>query len=155
MSADDTPPGGDPEHPISPLDRRWQAVGERRAHLVTADNPAIAHDYLVEHRGRLKLRFSEDGPPAEVLWRLRYVPDRLVLPRHALDTYMTHLAATPWPLPEAAAAALVADLGSEVMPRFLQLVLLLDATSGGLRVTFEERRPNWSNPALMARLALL
>lgn len=41
------------------------------------------------------------------------------------------------------------------MPRFLQLVLLLDANSGGLRVTFEERRPNWSNPALMARLALL
>lgn len=41
------------------------------------------------------------------------------------------------------------------MPRFLQLVLLLDATSGGLRVTFEERRPNWSNPALMGRLALL
>lgn len=63
MSADDTPPGSDPEHPITSLDRRWQAVGERRAHLVTADNPAIAHDYLVEHRGRLQLRFSETAPP--------------------------------------------------------------------------------------------
>jgi hypothetical protein len=138
-----------------PLDRRWQAVEDRREHLRPAPNPAFGHDYLVEHSGRSAIRLSEDGTPVEVIWRLRYVPDRHILPRAALDAYLARLIARPWSGPEEVAAAIVADIGSEVMPRFQQVVLVLDASAGGIRVTFEEKRPTWSNGALMARLALL
>jgi len=123
------------------------AIETRRRAIAAQPNPERALDYLVTLRGELAL------PDGAATVRLRYVPDRLILPPPALNTYITALAGQQPAGLEAAGAAMLRDIGNEVVPRWLQVRLTRRMpTTGRHVVVLEESQPGWENPGLLARL---
>jgi 7-cyano-7-deazaguanine reductase len=124
-------------------------IEARRRAIAPQPNPERALDYLIILRGKLAL---PDGAAAV---RLRYVPDRLILPPPALDAYITTLAGQQPAGLEAAGAAMLRDIGNEVVPRWLQVRLTRRIPAHGRHVVvLEESQPGWENPGLLARLGL-
>ncbi len=162
LSPDTIPGGGENDgdgdggiarvHALTPEGER--ALIRRRDRLVGARNPGRRHDYVVTLTGRLAVA----GAPLRVV--LRYVPDRMVLPTDAFAAYIEELGAGDWTSVEALAVAMVEDLNSELIPRWLRVSLIAEGTgadrddgAAGYRVDVEDRQPNWDNPSLLARLA--
>jgi|GEM_PF-171066 len=156
MPADDGGPEDSPGgiarvHALSVDGER--ALIRRRDRLVGARNPGRRHDYVVTLTGRLAVARQ----PLRVV--LRYVPDRMVLPPSAFAAYIEELGAGDWTSIEALAVAMVEDLDSELIPRWLRVSLIAEgngedrAGAAGYRVDVEDRQPNWDNPSLLARLA--
>ncbi len=130
-----------------------RALIRRRDRLVGARNPGRRHDYVVTLTGRLAVARA----PLRVV--LRYVPDRMVLPAGAFAAYIEELGADDWTSIEALAVAMVEDLNSELIPRWLRVSLIAEGNgadrdgAAGYRVDVEDRQPNWDNSSLLARLA--
>ena len=129
-------------------------IQDRRALIVSQSNPAPAHDYVstlsltvdagtrcpFEHGGRLEIRL---------------VPDRAVADPEAFRHYLETVADLGWETAEACAAAVLDDVNNELVPRWVQVSLVLTAGGGGSvaqTVVIEDRQPSWSNAELMARL---
>lgn len=110
----------------------------RRDALTTTANPDSRHDYLVELRSTL----ADD-----VVLRIRYVPDRLVLTPDGLVIWLARLADGKGPL-EALALAALDDLNNELVPRWAE-VAVERRSPLFQRVVVEDRQPDWDNPALL------
>lgn len=132
----------------------------RRSRLTTAPNPGERHDAMV----LLEATAGFMGAERPVTVTLLYVPDRLVLPPGQFSAYLEALDGCAWPTPEAAAAAVLADVNNELIPRWVQVRLAAaagrgDGRGGGLgaaerhSVILEDRQPGWDNPDLLGRLA--
>jgi len=120
----------------------------RRRLLAVRDNPARGSDYLV----RLDVAISPAaiGPVAVAL---TYVPDRTILERGAFAAYLDALAAQDWSAIEEMGAAALADIESELVPRYLGIALRESGDrADGHAALFEGRQPGWNNDALLARL---
>ena len=121
----------------------------RRALLVTASNPGPEHDMLVT----VTETISFDDPDAQLLAEIRYVPDKRVLDVENSHSYWQHHRLQDRRDPEAMAATVLADFNNEIVPRWVQ-VLLVDQRRGH-QVVITDRQPAWDNPHLLARLRLL
>lgn len=129
--AANAPPGAD------------DALLTRRRAILTAPNPGERHDYVVRFRGTAAGR---DGAPVRI--EILYIPDRMILAEGALDAYLGLLAAAP---PEALAIAVLEDINSELVPRWLRVTI--GAEDGdGHAVMAEDCQPGWHNDALVSRL---
>lgn len=115
-------------------------AAKRRALLAGAANPGTHLDYLVT--------LSVEVGSAKV--RLRYVPDRLILAPGALAVYATQLGGPPMS-PERLAITVLDDVNNEIVPRWVEVTIEAIGTERHV-VAVADRQPNWSNPALMARL---
>lgn len=123
---------------------------ERRRRLSIGQNPRSGLDYVVTLGGMLAI----DGRTGPVTVRVRYVPDRDTVTAAAFTDYLSALADTPWPDLETLGAAVLGDLSSELVPRWMQVVLLSTRTDEGeYSVLLEDRQPKWDNQRLLARLA--
>lgn len=112
----------------------------RRIPLASAANPSTRLDYLVT------LSVAVDA--AKI--RLRYVPDRLILAPGALAIYAAGLDGAS-SSPERLAITVLDDVSNEIVPRWVEVAI--EATGAERHVVVvADRQPNWSNPALMARL---
>ena len=147
-----TPLAGSP--PGSGMDAvpETSAAPRNRRQLVrTAPNPDPGSDYLV--------RFEIETTPSFALGPLRfvtrYVPDKLLLEPSCLGDYFHALTQPEWPTLEAMALAMRDDLGNEVIPRWIEIVVSPARASletARHSVLVEERQPQWDNPNLLARL---
>ncbi|MBP5856115.1 hypothetical protein KAJ83_03780 [Marivibrio halodurans] len=117
------------------------AAGTTR--IETLANPNPRADYLVRIEGGLA-----NGAIRLVL---HYVPHRLILRDRAFHTYLGTLE-KEWtngpPEPERLALSMLADLNDELVPRWLQIVIL---AGDGHRVLVEDKQPKWDKPTLTAR----
>jgi hypothetical protein len=118
-------------------------IAHRRAPLISIANAGSRLDYLVT--------LSAEIGAARV--RLRYVPDRLVLAPGALTTYAAGFGDIRMS-PERLAMTVIDDVSNEVVPRWIEVTI---ETSGAEHhmVVVADGQPNWSNPALLARLERL
>lgn len=137
--------------PHAIADERERALLERRNRLVGERNPGRRHDYVVTLTGAL----APAGLDAPLRVILRYVPDRLVLAPAAFAAWLDALGDGDWEGVEALAVAMVEDLNSELIPRWMRVSLVAEGGEGdpGYRVDVEDRQPNWDNPSLLARIA--
>lgn len=123
---------------------------QRRSLLETHGDPGGSADYLV----RLHGEFSNGDGSIRV--RLTYVPDRSLLKADTLELYLSALASVEWPSLEALAVAALDDVRNELVPRWVQVVLVAGGTGRHHHtVVVEDQQPGWSNPALLSRLAPL
>ncbi len=127
------------------------SLADRRSRLTTAPNPGGRHDYLVSIEATAWFM----GAERPVTVTLLYIPDRLVLPPGKFSAYLEALDGCAWPTPEAAAAAVLADVNNELIPRWVQVRLAAAGPGGAERhgVILEDRQPGWDNPDLLGRLA--
>ena len=126
------------------------ATRDRRRRLTVAPNPRSGLDYVVTLGGTLAV----EGMPGPVTVRVRYVPDRDTIAAPVFTDYLSALADAPWSDLETLGAAVLGDLNSELVPRWMQVVLLSSRTDGGeYSVLLEDRQPKWDNQRLLARLA--
>jgi hypothetical protein len=123
-----------------PLD----AARIRRGRLVAEANPRPGLDYLVTLTGSIA------NSVAPIVVRMRYVPDRHIVTADVLAEYLGALAGEAWSGLEALGATVVDDIDSEVLPRWVQVIL----ETQGRRVTFEQRKPDWENRLLLVRIGL-
>ena len=118
---------------------------DRRALLPTRQNEHTSLDFVVS------VEFSLALPVARGEGRLmvRYVPDRLLLSTEDLAPWLTRIeAAEPHEI-EQSAVMVLDDLNSELVPRWIQ-VLVRTHEEG--EVLVEDRQPDWDNASLLAGL---
>ena len=118
---------------------------ERRALVPTRQNENTSLDFVVS------VEFSMPLPITGGEGRLyvRYVPDRLLLDMEDLAPWLTHIEAIEAQEIEQAAVMVMNDLNSELVPRWIQVLV---RTHGGGEVLVEDRQPDWDNPSLLAVL---
>lgn len=123
-------------------------VAERRNLLVASGNPVRHADYLIRLEGRIENR----GAAFSV--GLDYIPDRAILDAGAFGAYLQALAAQLWNSIEEIGGAVLGDVESEVLPRYLRVTVRDEQSEAGRShiVLFEGRQPDWKNDALLARL---
>lgn len=126
----------------------FEFAKQRRARLPVEVNPRTGLDYIVTQEGRLGLADLD----AAVEVRLRYIPDRHIVTRAVFVDYLLALAEYDWSSLEDLGQTMLGDLNSELVPRWVQLILT--ARPGGElhHVVLEDRQPKWDNPKLLARL---
>lgn len=86
--------------------------------------------------------------------RVLYIPDRDLISPNVLGVYFERIADLDWQSLEDLAQAVVGDLNSEVMPRWIQISTEMKSELFTHRVTLEERQPRWDNRHLLPRLAI-
>ena len=119
----------------------------RRQLLATAPNPARHTDYVVTLENKIDVR----GLGA-VSIALAYIPDRVTLDPAVFAPYLAALAETSWTSIEAMGASILADMESELVPRYSRIVIRGTLADGGYGVMFESRQPDWKNDGILARL---
>ena len=134
---------------------------QSRDYLVSHSNPSPALDYVATFSGKIS-KSNENavdgtGQPVTINIQVRYVPDKLVVAMDEIPDYFEALAVKADDPLELLAAIILDDLNNELIPRWLNITASLDENAGPVRhsVTFEDRQPNWDNPALLARLAAI
>ncbi len=134
---------------LAPIREEAGARTARRDRLIAADNPARHLDYVVTLAGRLG---AQGGDSAEVA--LAYVPDRAVIAPDSFATYLELLAAQGLGTAEEIGAAVLADIDSEIVPRYLRVTVAAEARPGVPRheARFETRQPGWANDGAVTRL---
>ena len=72
-----------------------------------------------------------------------------------MDEYLALVSGQPWSSIEEFAAAVLADLNNQLVPRWVSVVVTLSRPRGSAEhtVIVEDRQPNWDNRALLARIA--
>jgi len=124
---------------------------QRREILQPVANPGGGRDYVVTLREQLVL--EDKGGAMQVT--LRYVPDRHLLEPGNFTTYLARLAPIPWDTLEAAAVAILDDVGNELVPRWAQVTLRggqPGAAPSSHEISLEESQPGWRNDDLLYRL---
>jgi NADPH-dependent 7-cyano-7-deazaguanine reductase QueF len=122
-------------------------LSARRANLAARPNPARHTDYLVSLEGHI-------GANA-VGVALCYVPDGGILDPEGFAAYLDSLAGESWGGIEEIGAAILADVESELVPRYLRVTVrgAGHPPAPAHAAMFEGRQPGWKNEALLARLA--
>jgi len=135
---------------------QFAAAKERRQGLQVAPNPRPGIDYLVTLGGTVALPAGPgaQGPEAPVTVRVRYVPDRHILAASVFGTYLSALEQSSWDSLEVLGVAILGDLNSELVPRWMQVILVAKADANEYSVMLEDRQPRWDNPRLLSRLML-
>lgn len=133
----------------APLREVTAARSARRQALTATGNPASHIDYVVKLSGAMP---AEGGDGVEIA--LAYVPDRVVIAPDSFAAYLALLGGQGLASAEEIGAAVLADIDSEFVPRYLRVTVTAGAGPGGPRheARFETRQPNWSNDAAVARL---
>jgi len=133
-------------------------IQNRRKTLKLLNNPSPELDYVVT----LKAMAMLQGLPEAVRLQIRYVPDQLSLDPGSLDTYIEVLREQEWSSLEEVGAALLTDLGNELVARWTEVFLETRRTGTNQGTLAEnhhlllltDQQPKWSNPDLLARLPL-
>lgn len=124
----------------------------RRTTLGTTPNPNSGVDYVASLAGRL----TGGGPDLpQLIIKVRYVPDRLIIKPDIFIAYLRTLGASHWDSMEACAVALLDDFNNEIVPRWLQVVMTAQEDLTGClehEVIMDDKQPNWENPGLLSRL---
>lgn len=127
---------------------------ERRALVPTRANQTANLDYVIS------VEFALPLPGGEARLFVRYVPDRALLDTDSLGPYLTAASASHPGVMEQTAVTVLEDLNSELVPRWVQVLVRRDGSggSGGSRshgaeeILVENRQPNWDNAPLLAGL---
>ena len=117
---------------------------ERRALLPTRQNEHTSLDFVVSVEFSLPLPIAREGR-----LMVRYVPDRLLLATEDLAPWLTRIEAAEAQEIEQSAVMVLDDLNSELVPRWIQ-VLVRTHEEG--EVLVEDRQPDWNNASLLAGL---
>lgn len=126
----------------------FEAAQQRRQPLVPSNNPRTGLDYVIVHEGVLEL----NAFAAPVRLRLRYIPDGDIASADVFGAYCDGLGGFAWNSLEDFGQTVLGDINSELVPRWAQIQVTIDANGQMHQVLLEERRPNWDNPKLLARL---
>ena len=133
-------------------------IHDRRTALAVLDNPSPELDYVVTLNAVAMLQ----GLPDSVRLRIRYVPDQLILDPGSLDRYIEALRNQSWSSLEETGAAILTDLGNELVARWTEVMLETRRTGTNQGTLAEnhhvllltDHQPDWNNPALLKRLPL-
>lgn len=131
-------------------------IDERRQTLSTNPNPGPNTDYIVTLSGVMLI----EGMPDAIKFRIRYVPDKLILDAGSLDDYIGAVRRQNWSSFEEAALALLTDFNNELVPRWVEVhgetqrggSLHSAGTDNRYGVHLCERQPAWNNTALLSLL---
>lgn len=136
---------------VAEFKRDGDALTARRVELKAAANPARHMDYVIVLEGALEIRDL-----GLITIALSYVPDRVVLEPPAFPAYLLALGRQGWNAIEEIGAAVLGDVDSEIVPRFIRVSVAAEGAQpqGLIRhaARFEARQPNWANDALVSRL---
>lgn len=125
----------------------------RRSHIKTTPNPDERLDYVITLTGILGLRAAERSCQISI----RYIPDKLIISQASFAVYLDAVGEMEWTNLEEAATAMLEDMSNEVVPRWMQLKAMLSDRAAALshQIVLEDKQPQWDNPSLLARLAVI
>ena len=131
------------------------ASSSSREQIKCISNQSPTLDYVTSFSGVIRHRNDVVSGPVQI--EVRYVPDKLVMDANSLPAYLEAVEFSPGDSLEQLAGTVLVDLNNEIVPRWLHVTATVDATMDVVRhsVTFEDRQPNWDNPALLARLTAI
>jgi len=121
---------------------------ERRALLSSEPNPDQQLDYVCSLGARIKSYVAE---PA-VQFRIRYVPDRVIVTPESLNTYLEKTGALEWPSLEGFAVTVLNDVNDELIARWIEVILSVKTDGRHHDVVLEERQPEWEDRGILSRL---
>jgi len=123
-------------------------IADRRALLRTASRPGSQGlDYVVSLGGGVT---HADAMPLSIV--LRYVPDRSIVAPPSFAAYLKALGNARLDSVEAVGVAILEDIGNEVVPRWVQVLVAADSEDPQYAVLLEDRQPKWDNRPLLSRL---
>lgn len=115
----------------------------RRGFLTTRPNPGPGAPYLVRLDGAIPVRDDKAKANIEIL----YVPGRTILEANAFEDYCAHLEQIAPGTPEALGVMARDDLVSELVPRWLRVVITMERPGGNAgrhQVVLEDAEPGWT-----------
>ena len=124
---------------------------ERRSILKTVPNPNNDHDYLIELEDKIHpIRLVIED---EVTICLRYIPDSCILVPAEYGNYLAGFEDEKFSDTgiEEIAGMILDDLNNEIVPCWINLDISVAREGVKHRVVLEDRQPDWSNEALIAR----
>ena len=120
---------------------------ERRALLATRPNQSPSLEYVVS------LEFALPLAEGDARLFVRYVPDRVLLDTQGLAPYLELFGTAQGERIEQAAVTVLGDLNSELVPRWVQVLVRAGGSGPGVgEILVEDRQPNWDNASLLAGL---
>ena len=97
-------------------------------------------------RPEILLRTEGVFPPSHKI-RIRYVPDRYLLPEGAFDEYLGTVPKESWVDVHEAAFVILDDLNNQLVPKWIQVAVETRADAA----LIEDRQPQWQNAPLLSR----
>jgi hypothetical protein len=117
--------------------------------LKSRNNPRPGLDYVVALDGTM-----QTGRHV----KLRYVPDKLLIESSSFIAYLMTLAPVDTMAPETLALAILDDVNNEIVPRWVQIAVVIAGDGAGMpaqAVVVEDRQPNWDNPGILGNMPSL
>ncbi len=121
---------------------------ERRSLLSSEPNPDRQLDYVCSLGARINTSVAE--PPVD--FRIRYIPDRVIVTPESLNTYLGKTGALQWPSLEGFAVTVLNDVNDELIARWIEVSLAVKVDGRYHDVVLEERQPEWEDRGILSRL---
>jgi len=121
---------------------------ERRSLLSSNPNPDRRLDYVCSLGARIQVPFVK----SPLQFRVRYVPDRVILAPESLDAYLDKVGKFQWPSLEDFSVAVLGDLNDELIARWIEVSLSVEDSNFFHDVVLEERQPEWEDSGILSRL---
>ncbi len=121
-------------------------ITERRNLLKIQENPNRTLDYIVTLQAK--------GPKAQSI-TFRYIPDKVILEGNIFAPYINDVILAESSV-ETAATTILEDMNNELVPRWLQVIMIVEDNQGAEHhVAIEDHQPQWNNTGLLSRIAQL
>ena len=124
-------------------------INERRAFLITSNNPDESLDYITGLQGALLALENKQ----QTIISIYYVPDRLIIPPESFSKYLKALSKQNWENLEELTTTVLSDLSNQLVARWICVKgTASEGSDPELRaheVLIEDRQPEWDNPSLL------
>lgn len=121
---------------------------ERRALLSSKPNP----DKQLEYVCSLGAMAHSSIAATPLNFRVRYVPDRVILTPESLGIYLDTVGNIQWTSLEDLAVAILNDINDELIARWIEVSLTVEEDGQFHDVVLEERQPEWADRGILSRL---
>ncbi|NQV45650.1 MAG: hypothetical protein HQ501_12135 [Rhodospirillales bacterium] len=121
---------------------------ERRSLLSSKPNPDQRLDYVCSLGAPIQASIAT----STLQFRVRYVPDRVILTPESLDTYLDKVGNIQWTSLEDLAVAILNDINDELIARWIEVSLTVEKDNQFHDVVLEERQPEWEDRGILSRL---
>ncbi len=121
---------------------------ERRSLLSSTPNPDRRLDYVCVLGSDLTLSIAA----TPLKFRIRYVPDRVILTPESLSAYLEKVAKDHWDSLEDFSVTVLNDINDELVARWIEVYLTSEDGEKHHDVVLEERQPEWQDKGLLSRL---
>jgi len=122
----------------------------RRSLLSSTPNPDRLLDYVCSLGSPVDTNIADYA----IQFRVRYVPDRVILCRDSLNDYLSQTGCLSWLSLEEYAVTILNDINDELIARWIEVTLSLEVEGHIHEVKLEERQPDWEDQGILARLPI-